>query len=151
MLRNKVGIKKMITDNGLVSLIPSVACRDPCCSSEYGIQWIRKCRQRSRDPKRRDERILHYFQRWVGGLGLVECDDWVRRDHAPLFHSSYPRCNQQKHCISFIWGTIKFCFTSLTLGHGLQRSPWHASDTVPSGRCETFCRVGHTHAKAQSS
>ena len=29
MLRNKVGIKKMIKDNGLVSLIPSIECRDP--------------------------------------------------------------------------------------------------------------------------
>ncbi len=61
MLRNhsKVGIKKMITDNGLVSLIPSVQCRDLCCSSEYGIQWIRKSKWRSRDLQRRDESIFH--------------------------------------------------------------------------------------------
>jgi hypothetical protein len=58
MLRNKVGIKKMISSNGLVSLIPSVEYRDPYYSSEYGIQGIRKSSRRSRDPKRRDERIL---------------------------------------------------------------------------------------------
>ena len=58
MLRNKVGIKKMIVANELVSFIPSVECRDPCCSSEYGIQGIRKSSRRSRDPKRRDERIF---------------------------------------------------------------------------------------------
>jgi hypothetical protein len=44
MLSNKVGIKKMVTENGLVLLIPSVECRDLCCSSEYGIRWIRKSR-----------------------------------------------------------------------------------------------------------
>ncbi len=57
MLRNKVGIKKMITDNGLVSLIPSVEYRDPCCSSEYGIRWIRKVQvniKRSQEKRRKD-------------------------------------------------------------------------------------------------
>jgi len=47
MLRNKVGIKKMI------ALIDG--CRDSCCSSEYAIRWIRKSRRRSKDP-RRDEK-----------------------------------------------------------------------------------------------
>ena len=66
MLRDKVGIKKMIVANGLMSLIPSVECRDPSCSSEYGIQGIRKSRRRSRDPKRRDERIFHNLERLIG-------------------------------------------------------------------------------------
>jgi hypothetical protein len=57
MLRNKVGIKKMIVDIGLVSLIPSVEYRDPCCSSEYGIQGIRKIQtkiKRSQEKRRKD-------------------------------------------------------------------------------------------------
>ena len=66
MLRNKVGIKKMIEDNGLVSLIPSVEYRDSYCSSEYGSQGIRKSSRRSRDPKKRDERIFHNLERLIG-------------------------------------------------------------------------------------
>ena len=57
MLRNKVRIKKMVTDNGLVVLIPSVECRDPGCSSECGIRWIRKVQtkiKRSKEKRRKD-------------------------------------------------------------------------------------------------
>ena len=46
MLRNKVGTKKMKTVQGLVLLIPSVEYRDPYCSSEYGIRWIRKVQEK---------------------------------------------------------------------------------------------------------
>jgi hypothetical protein len=58
MLRNKVGIKKMVTDGGLVLFIPSVECRDPCCSSEYGIQWIRKYREKIKRSKEKRQKDL---------------------------------------------------------------------------------------------
>ena len=59
MLRNKVGLKKMISDNGLVSLIPSVEVGIPAVPVNMGFKESGKSRRRSRDPKRRDERIFH--------------------------------------------------------------------------------------------
>jgi hypothetical protein len=38
MLRNKDGVIKVITDNGLVSFISPVDCSDSCCHSKQ-IPW----------------------------------------------------------------------------------------------------------------
>jgi hypothetical protein len=58
VLRKKDGIKNMITDNELVSLIPSVESRHPSYSNMARDSMDQEIQTGDQDPRKTDERIF---------------------------------------------------------------------------------------------
>ena len=73
MLRNKVGIKKMITDNGLVllMLLPQ-SVEFPAVPVNMGFDGSGSLGRRSRDPKGRGEGIFHSHVKFSSVCQLTE-------------------------------------------------------------------------------
>jgi hypothetical protein len=90
----------MVTDNALVLLIVLPQDTDiPTVSVNMGFDGSVKSRWRSRDPKRRDERILHLPGEQESVKKIIRCEnDWIIWRVKPSRGEPVDRVGENRNC-----------------------------------------------------